>query len=149
VIGAMLVGMTRRRAAFGREEGGMRRDAAPADDAGHAEGIECARIVVGDALREEGSLPLDGRGFEAFELAERVEHALFAGELRLRREVLPSEEPMHVLRGGDGFDLFAQRMDGALVDALEEAALTPLDLMIALRCGWNSRFLHFASLRSG
>ncbi len=107
----------------------MRGDAAPADDAGHAERVERAGIVVGDALRQEGCFPLDGGGFEAFELAERVEHAFFAGELGLRREVLPAEEPVHVLRGGDGLDLLAQGVEGALVDALEEAAFAPLNLI--------------------
>ena len=106
----------------------MRGDAAPADDAGHAKGIERARIVVGYALRKEDALPFDGGGFEAFELAEGVEDAFFAGELGLRREVLPAEEPVHVLRGRDGLDLLAQGVDGALVDALEEASFTPLNI---------------------
>ena len=65
------------------------------------------RGVVGDAGGEQGALPLDGRGLEAFELVERFEDALFAGELGLRREVLPAEQPAHVDGGGDGFDLLA------------------------------------------
>ena len=50
--------------------GGVRGDAAPADGSGEAEGVEPAGIVVGDAGGEQGALPLDGGGFEAFELAE-------------------------------------------------------------------------------
>ena len=87
-----------------------------------------ARIVVGDALREKRALPLDGGGFEALELAQGIEDALFAGELGLRREVLPAEKPVHVLRWGDRLDLFAERVDGALVDALEKASFAPLNL---------------------
>ena len=65
-------------------------DAAPADGSGEAEGVEPAGIVVGDAGGEEGALPLDGGGFEAFELAEGFEDAFFAGELGLRGEMLPA-----------------------------------------------------------
>ena len=83
-MGAAVVGMTRRGAvAVGGEPRGMRRDAAPADDAGEAEVVEPARVVVGDAGGEERALPLDGGGFEAFELFDRREHAFFAGELRV------------------------------------------------------------------
>ena len=113
----------------------MRRDAAPADYAGHAERVERAGIVVGDALWQEGAFPLDGGSFEAFQFAECVEDALFAGELCLRREMLPAEKPVHELRRRDGLDLFAQGVDGALVDALEEAAFAPLDLMILIFLG--------------
>ncbi len=52
--------------------GGVRGDAAPADGAGEAEVVEPAGDVVGDAGGEEGALPLDGGGFEAFELREGV-----------------------------------------------------------------------------
>ncbi len=59
--------------------GGVRGDAAPAYGSGEAEGVEPAGIVVGDAGGEEGALPLDGGGFEAFELVEGFEDAFFAG----------------------------------------------------------------------
>jgi hypothetical protein len=108
----------------------MRRDAAPAYCSGEAEGIEPARVVVGDAGGEEGALPFDGGGFEALELAEGVEDTFFAGELGLRGEVLPLEEPAHVDGGGDGLDLLAEGGYGAAVDALEDAAFAPLDFVV-------------------
>ena len=84
-MGAALVGMTRRGAA-----------PSPVDQAGWGETrpqptapdrqscVEPAGVVVGDAGGEEGALPLDGGGFEAFELGEGFEEAFFAGELGLR-----------------------------------------------------------------
>ena len=98
--------------AVSRGPGGVGRDAAPAYGSGEAELVEVARVVVGDAGGEEGALPLDGGGFEAFELREGFEDALFAGELGLRGEVLPAEEPAHVDGGRDGFDLFAESRRG-------------------------------------
>ena len=59
--------------------GGVGGDAAPAYGSGEAEGVEPAGIVVGDAGGEEGALPLDGGGLEAFELLEGFEDAFFAG----------------------------------------------------------------------
>ncbi len=110
--------------------GGVGRDAAPADCAGEAKRVEPGGRVVGDAGGEEGALPLDGGGFEAFELGERVEEAVLAGELGLRREVLPAEEPAHVGGGGDGLDALAEGGEGEAVDALEEAAIAPLDCVV-------------------
>ncbi len=111
----------------------MGRDAAPADGAGEAELVEPAGIVVGDAGGKEGALPLDGGGFEAFELMECGEDAFFAGELGLRGEVLPGEQPAHVDGGRDGFDLLAGGGEGEAMDALQDAALAPLDGVV---CRW-------------
>ena len=108
----------------------MGRDAAPSNGTGQAESVEPAGIVVGDAGGEEGALPLDGGGLEAFELAEGFEDALFAGELGLRGEVLPLEEPAHVDGWGDGFDLLAEGGYGAAMDALEDAAFAPFDFVV-------------------
>jgi len=110
-------------------------DAAPAYGAGEAEGVEPAGVVVGDAGGEKGALPLDGGGLEAFELLEGVEEAFFAGELGLGGEVLPVEEPAHVDGRSDGFDLFTEGLEGATVDALEDAALAPLCLVWLFCCG--------------
>ena len=122
-------------------------DAAPTNGAGEAEGVEPAGVVVGDAGGKEGALPLDGRGFEAFELVEGFEDALLAGELGLRGEVLPVEEPAHVDGGGNGLDLFAEGGDGAAVDALQDAAFAPLDGVVVgggwvLKCATHGEALH-------
>jgi len=105
-------------------------DAAPAHGSGEAEGVEPAGVVVGDASRKEGALPLDGGGFEAFELVEGFEDTFFACELSLRGEVLPVEEPAHVDGWGHRFDLFAKGGYGAAMDALQDAAFAPFDLVV-------------------
>jgi hypothetical protein len=48
----------------------------------------------------------------------------------LRGDVLPAEEPLHVDRRRDWFYLFAEGAKGAFVDALEETAFAPLDIVI-------------------
>ena len=108
-------------------------DAAPAHGSREAERVDPAWIVVGDTGGEESALPFDSRSLEAFELAERLEDTLFAGELGLRGEVLPLEEPAHVDGRGNGLYLFAEGGDGAAVNALEDAALAPLDFVVG--CG--------------
>lgn len=110
--------------------GGVGGDAAPADRAREAEVVEPGGGVDGDACGEQGALPLDGGGFETFELREGVEEPVFAGELGVGREVLPAEEPAHVGGGGDGLDAFAEGGEGEAVDALEESAVAPLDVVI-------------------
>ena len=67
-MGAAVVGMTRRGpvSLVRRRPGGVWGDAAPGQDAGEAEVVEPLGLVVGDAGGEEGALPLDGGGFEAF-----------------------------------------------------------------------------------
>ena len=77
-----------------------------------------------------------------------MEEAFFAGKLRLRGEVLPEQQPAHVDGRGDGFDLLAEGLEGAAVDALEDAALAPLDF-VGFIGGWvfegatESEALHF------
>jgi len=80
-------------------------------------------------------------------LPERFEDPLFAGELCLWGEVLPGEEPAHVDGWRDGFDLFSEGRDGASVDALEDAALAPLDVVVfgccsVLECSAHEEALH-------
>ena len=110
-------------------------DAAPSDCTGEAESIEPAWVVVGDARGKEGSLPFNGGGLEAFELAEGVEDTFFAGELGLRGEVLPLEEPAHVDGWGDGLNLLAEGSYGAAVDALQDAAFAPFDFVVSISLG--------------
>jgi len=61
---------------------------------------------------------------------QRGEHALFAGELGLWSEVLPAEQPAHVYGGGDGLNLLAGGREGEAMDALQDAALAPLDVVV-------------------
>jgi hypothetical protein len=84
-------------------------------------------IVVGDAGRQQRALPLDGGGLETFELVQRLQDALFAGELRLRREMLPAQQPAHVDGGCDRLDLLARGGQREAVNALQDATLAPFD----------------------
>ena len=106
---------------------GVRRDAAPADDACKAKIVEPAGVVVGDTHWEDCALPLDGGSFEAFELLNRCEDAFFAFELRCSREMVPIEEPAHEDVGSDRFNLLAQRAERETMDALQDATLAPFD----------------------
>src|SRR5271170_3221998 len=109
---------------------------APAYGSGEAKGIEMARIVVGDARRKQSTFPLDGRGLEPFEPAEGFEDALFAGQLSLRGEMLPLEKPAHVVGGRNGLYLFAEGRDSATVNALQDTAFAPFDVVVRVefRC---------------
>ena len=44
--------------------------------------------------------------------------------------MLPSEKPAHELRGRDGLNLPSSRPDRQFVDALQDTALTPLNLVV-------------------
>jgi hypothetical protein len=92
---------------------------------------------LGDAGGEQGALPLDGGGLEAFQLLDGGEDGLFAGGLGCGGEVVPVEEPAHEDGGGDGFDGLAKGAEGETVDAVEDAALAPLDGVV--RVGWLGR----------
>ena len=125
----------------------MRRDAAPANGAGEAELVEPGGRVVGDTGREQGALPLDGRGLVAFELVQGFEYAFFAGEVGLRSDVLPAEQPAHVDGGRDGLHLLARGGECEPVDALQDAALAPLNVVRLLggrelECAAQEQALH-------
>ncbi len=124
----------------------MGRDAAPANGSGEAEGIEPAGIVVGNSSGEEGSFPFDSGSLKAFELVESFEDAIFSAELGLGGEMLPVEQPAQVDGGSYGFDLLAESAEGEAVDALEDAALAPFDLMVVGRCGLLKSSAHEEAL---
>ncbi len=106
----------------------MRRQASPADGAREAELIERAWVVSVDAAREDLLLPCVRRNLKALQLAKRLVQSALAGQLRLRRDVLPAQQPAHELRRSDGLDLLAQRGDGEVMNAREQAPLAPFDM---------------------
>ncbi len=59
------------------------------------------------------------------QLADHFERAVLASHLRARGDVLPAQEPLHELGGGDWGNLLAQGGDGEAVNAGEQAALAP------------------------
>ena len=111
----------------------MRREAAPADGAGEAKIVEDFGIVVRDAARQDLRFPGVRRSFEALQLLQNFERAVFAEKARVRREVLPAQQPAHELRGETGSHLLAQCAESELVNAREDAAMAPLDFAVRTR----------------
>src|SRR5712691_7288655 len=107
----------------------MGRQAAPADRSGETKLVEQFGLVVRDAAREDLALPGICGGLEALQLLQSFQQAAFAQELRAWRQVLPAEEPAHELRGSYRGDLLAQLAERQAMDAGEEAALAPFELM--------------------
>ncbi len=105
----------------------VRRNAAPADDASETKIIKPAWIVMFYAPRKQRTLPLGSRRLETFELLDGRQHALFAGELRFGREVLPVLQPARKNNWGHGLHGLAQAGQGEAMDALQDAALAPFD----------------------
>src|SRR5260370_31226763 len=107
----------------------MRGQAAPADGTGEAELVKQLGLVVRDAARENWALRGICGSFEALQLWQRFEQPALAEELRAGRDVLPSEDPVHELGGRYGGDLLAQFAERQAMNAGEEAALAPFELM--------------------
>ena len=105
----------------------MRRQASPADGAGQAQLIERSGIVVVHAARQNLLLPGVRRNFETLQLAQHFQQSALAGELRLRRHVLPAQQPAHELRRRDRLNLLAQRRDREVMNARQQPPLAPLD----------------------
>ena len=78
-------------------------------------------------------LPRGGGEFGALQLADDLQRAIHAVQLRAGREVLPAIQESVELGGGDGLDLAAQAADGEAVDARQQAAVAPFELGRARR----------------
>ena len=102
-----------------------RLEARPGDPPGEALVVEPARLVAGDARRQDLGLPGAGRRLEAFELGD--DHLDRVGPLhaRVRRDPLPADEEAQEVARGDRLDLGAQTLDGVVVDPGEQPALAP------------------------
>jgi hypothetical protein len=107
--------------------GGQRREAAPGDLAGEAQLVEPGRVVVGDAPREDLALPGLGGQLEALELLDDPQQALGSVQLGAGLDVLPAQQEADQLRGRDRPDVLAQAAEREAMDAVQDAALAPLD----------------------
>ena len=103
----------------------MRRQAAPANRAGQAKLIERSGIVAVDARGQDLLLPGICRNFETLQLTHDFQQSALAGGLRLRRHMLPAQQPAHVLRRRDRLDLFAQGGDREVMNARQQPPLAP------------------------
>ena len=103
-----------------------RLEARPRDPSGQALVVEPARLVAGDARRQDLGLPGARRRLEALELGdddlERI-RPLHAG---VGRDALPAQQEPQEIARGDRLDLGAQTLDRMPVDPGQQAALAPL-----------------------
>ena len=105
----------------------MWREASPANCSGQAKLIERRRIVVVHSRRQDVPLPSVRRNFETLQLTHGLQQSAFAAQLRLRGNVLPTQQPAHILRRGDRLDLLAQGGHGEVVNARQQSPIAPLD----------------------
>ena len=102
-----------------------RTEARPRDPSGEALIVEPARLVLGNARRQDLGLPGAGRRLEAFELRHDHFDGIRPLHARVGRDALPAaEEPQEIARG-DRLDLGAQTLDRVVVDTSEQPALAP------------------------
>ena len=78
-------------------------------------------------------LPGVRRNFETLQLTHGLQQSAFAAQLRLRSDVLPAQQPAHVLRRRDRLDLLAQGGDCEVVNARQQSPVAPLGGSLA-RC---------------
>ena len=87
--------------------------------------VEPARLIFGEACRQDLGLPGGGRGLEALELCHddlegvRPLHACIGGD------ALPAEQKTHEVARGDRLDLGTQALDRVVVDARKQPTLAP------------------------
>ena len=105
-----------------------RPEARPCDSSGQALIVEPARLVLGDARRQDLGLPGAGRRLEAFELRDDHLDGIRPLHARVRRDALPAEQETQEVARGDRLDLGAQSLDRVVVDPGEQPALAPFVL---------------------
>ena len=119
-------GAHRRHAALAAVRSSVARaEARPRDPSGQALIIEPARLVLGEARRQDLGLPGAGRSLEAFELGDDHLERVRPLHARVRRDALPAEQEAQEVARGDRLDLGAQALDRVVVDPGEQPALAP------------------------
>ena len=77
--------------------------------------------------RQNLFLPGIRRNFETLQLSQRLQQTALAAQLRLRSDVLPTQQPAHELRCRHRLNLLAQRGYRKVMDARQQPPLAPLD----------------------
>src|SRR5204863_297741 len=108
---------------------------APGDVAGEAQLVEPRGLVACDARGQHLALPSGRRQLEALELLDDALEAVAAVQLLARLDVLPGEEEAHEIGRAHRLDLAAEPVEGAPMDARQEAAVAPLDRVGGQRSG--------------
>src|ERR1019366_7097252 len=98
----------------------------PANRSRQAKLIERGGIVIVHPRRQDVLFPSVRRNFETLQLTHGLQQSAFAAQLRLRRNVLPAQQPAHILRRGDWLDLLAQGGDREVVNARQQSPVAPL-----------------------
>src|ERR1700674_594440 len=100
-------------------------ESAPGAVAREAQLVEPCGLVARDAGGQHLALP-PGRGqLEALALLDHALEALRAVQLLAGLDVLPGEEEAHEIGRAHGLDLAAEPVEGAPVDAREQAPVAP------------------------
>src|SRR3569623_720814 len=102
----------------------------PCEMARAAEAVEHLRVITFDARRQDVGLPGGGGYGVAFQLLQHRRERLAALAARLA-EVLPAQQEAHEVGRTDRFDLAAELLHGVTMNAREQAAFAPLDLLRA------------------
>ena len=99
----------------------------PSDRASEAQLIEMGRVVIRDATSQHKPFPGICGNFEALQLADDFQRAVLTAHLCSRSNMLPSQQPVHELRGCDRFNLLAQGRDRQPMNPRQQPAFAPLD----------------------
>ena len=98
-----------------------------------AQGVEPQRIVVLDPRGQHLGLPGPGRDLEAVEEIEHRREPFGPLGTRALGHPLPPQQEAQEVRRSDGLDLLAQPIERVAVDARQQAALAPLQLLAPRR----------------
>ena len=107
-------------------QGSASAEPAPGHSARQTEMLEIRRIVEADARGNHVLFPRRRRKLHPLQLADDLEHAVAAVELRTRLDVLPAEQETHEVRRRHCLDLPAEPAQRQPVNAGQQPALTPL-----------------------
>src|SRR3989454_6781266 len=105
----------------------------PRDLPRQAQRVEPQWIVVLDPRGQSLGLPGPSRDLEAVEEIEHRREPFGSLGARAFGHPLPPQEEAQEVRRGDGLDLLAQPIERVAMDARQQAALAPLEVLTARR----------------
>ena len=95
------------------------------------QGVEPQRVEILDPRGEDFGFPRSRRDFEAVEEIEHRREPFRPLGARAFRDPLPPQQEPREVRRGDGLDLLAQPIERVAVNARQQAALAPLEVLTA------------------
>src|SRR5579875_335959 len=91
--------------------------------------IENFGVVISNARAKNFALPRVCGSFTSLKLSQNLQSAAFSKELGSRCDVLPAQQPADELRRGHRLDLLAHSPEGEPMDARQQSAIAPFDLL--------------------